>query len=320
MKSTCPYCLSKKYVKKYSTFDIFDNDYELVKCRNCNAYFLTPNPDDDLLKKAYDESYYGGEEDDEKFEGFIEKGVNYFRKRRANKLAQLINNKGKILDIGCGNGQFLEMLSVLGDIEIYGTEMEGSSAKRAAKIKNINLKIGALSKDDYQKEYFDAITMFHVFEHLNEPSQYLDIIEDILKSNGYLVMSFPNIDSWQARFFKGHWLHLDPPRHLFFYKPNDFKKLMKDRGFELLRENYISVEQNPFGAIQSWFNLFHVKREIFFESLKGNFEYVKETHSLILFLERILFIFLTPIFIFIDVFVSFFKKSATVEFVFKKKT
>ena len=319
MSSFCTYCRAQDYTHEYRTFDIFNNNYELVKCNNCKAYFLSPNPNAEQLLKAYDDSYYGGSEDDEKFEGFVEKGLNYFRYKRAKQIAELTQNKGRVLDVGCGNGRFLELLSKIGKIEIFGTEMSGSSARRAARIKNINLKIGELEATTFSKEYFDVITLFHVFEHIQEPVKYLEIIDNILKKDAYLVMSFPNIDSWQAKLFKGRWLHLDPPRHLFFYKPKDLIVLMQKRGYVLIKETYFSVEQNPFGAIQSILNLFHKKRELLFESLKGNESYTKETSKLTLKLEKMLFVVLTPLFVSSDFIASFFKKSATVELVFKKK-
>jgi len=319
MKSTCPYCKSSNYIELYSTYDIFDNTYQIVTCEECKSVFLTPNPSDELLAQAYADSYYGGSDDEEKFEGFIEKGLNFFRKQRARKVVDLVRNSGRVLDIGCGNGQFLELLKSFGDVEIFGTEMQGSSAQRASKIEGLNLKIGELSGGDYEKEYFDVVTMFHVFEHLKNPNQYLDIIDDILIKNGHLVVSFPNIDSWQSRFFKGKWLHLDPPRHLFFFSPKVFKELMTKRGYQLIEENYFSIEQNPFGTIQSWLNIFHKKRELLFESLKGNLEYCKNTNPVILKLEKLLFIGLTPLFILIDLLASVFRKGATVEFIFKKK-
>ena len=319
MKSTCPFCKKQDYSIQYSTYDIFENNYEIVLCKQCKAYFLTPNPTDELLAKAYDDSYYGGAVDEEKFEGFVEKGLNYFRKQRAKKVAALIGNSGSVLDIGCGNGQFLEQVKRFGNIELFGTEMQGSSALRASKVDGLNLKIGELSEKDYAKQYFDVITMFHVFEHLKNPEAYLNIIDYILKTEGYLVVSFPNIDSWQARFFKGKWLHLDPPRHLFFFKPKEFISLMRNKGFELVNEQYFSIEQNPYGAIQSYFNLFHEKRELLFEHLKGNNKYTVGINPRLLKFEKVLFIVSTPLFIFVDLVAALFKKSATVEFVFRKK-
>ena len=108
--------------------------------------------------------------------------------------------------------------------QIYGVEMPGGSADRAKKIEGLTLKLGHLRIHDFEPNTFDAITLHHVFEHLTEPKRYLEIICEILKPGGHLVISFPNIDSFQSRFFKGNWFHLDPPRHLFFFTPDDFKK------------------------------------------------------------------------------------------------
>ena len=63
------------------------------------------------------------------------------------------------------------------------------------------MKIGTLQQSDYSQDYFDAITLFHVFEHLDKPKETLEIICKILKEDGLLVMSFPNIASWQAKMF-----------------------------------------------------------------------------------------------------------------------
>lgn len=318
MKSKCPYCQSSNYQFLYSTYDIFENQYELVHCRTCSAIFLTPNPTKALLAKAYDDSYYGGSEEDEKFEGLVEKGLYYFRKRRARKVARLIGNKGNVLDVGCGNGQFLEQVSAFGNIQIFGTEMVGSSARRASKIRNIHLYVGELTREIYT-EPFDLISLFHVFEHLENPQDYIKKIDTLLKPGGYLLMSFPNIDSWQARFFKSKWLHLDPPRHLFFFKPQNFKAIMAERGYDCVDEKHFSIEQNPFGAIQSWLNRFHKKRELLFEYLKGNEAYIKGVSLCLLKFEKLLFLLFTPVFIMVDWMASLFRKGATVELLFKKR-
>ncbi|MBN2669898.1 MAG: class I SAM-dependent methyltransferase [Bacteroidales bacterium] len=319
MKSHCPYCFSEKSQTKYLTYDIFEQHFEIAKCEQCNAFFLTPNPSLEQLAKAYDESYYGGREDEEKFEGLFEKVLQWFRKQRASRLANQLKTDSKILDIGCGNGQFLKFIYEQKEINIYGTEMPGSSAQRAKKIPNLNLHIGDLIDTKYPNQFFEAITLFHVFEHLTNPLAYLDEIDRIIAKDGILVMSFPNIDSWQSKFFKGKWLHLDPPRHLFFFEPKVFKTIMKTRGYRLERESYFSIEQNPYGAIQSWFNLFHDKRELLFEHLKGNTEYTNSHNKFLLKLEKLAFILSMPFFIIIDSIASLFKKSATVEFVFRKK-
>jgi hypothetical protein len=133
-----------------------------------------------------------------------------------------------------------------------------------------------------------------------------------------LSISFPNIDSIQAKRFKGDWLHLDPPRHLLYFKADDFISLLKNYGFELKEENYFSMEQNPFGMVQSILNRHSKKRDILFESMKGNKDYLSDVKASQLFFHKAFFYCSFPLFIICDFFASLLKKSATVEFVFLK--
>ena len=160
-----------------------------------------------LLKKAYEPSYYG--ETSEKFIPLIENLVDYFRAARARYLAKFLNSEAKVLDIGCGNGRFLSYLTKIDNFQLFGTELEGNSARRAALVKGINLKIGELGINDFQPQTFDAITMFHVFEHLKEPVEMLEIISQIIKKDGILLVSFPNIAGFQSKLFKGDWFHME---------------------------------------------------------------------------------------------------------------
>lgn len=317
INNICCFCKENNNTPLYSTFDIFGGNYTINDCHNCNALFLAPRPDAETLRKAYDTSYYG--ESDEKFSSpNIETVLDHFRKRRAKYASRFLKNNDKVLDIGCGNGRFLLHLLKYGDFELYGTELESNSAKRVARIPQINLTLGHLVKASFKDEVFDVITMFHVFEHLTEPKETLEIISKIIKKDGTLIISFPNINSLQSKLFKGKWLHLDPPRHLIFFHSKDFIKILKTYGFNLVREKYISTEQNVYGMIQSVLNLFFKKREILFEYLKGNTEYIKEFSSFNIFLQKMFFYFSFPFFALADVIISFIKKGATVEFTFKK--
>ncbi len=313
----CCFCKEKNNSPLYSTFDIFGNDYTINECHNCTALILDPPPDDETLRKAYDTSYYG--ETEEKFSSpNIETVLDHFRKRRAKYASRFLKNNGKVLDIGCGNGRFLLHLLKYGNFQLNGTELESNSAKRAARIPEINLKVGHLEKNSFEDESFDVVTMFHVFEHLTDPQETLKIITKIIKQDGTLIISFPNISSLQSKLFKGKWLHLDPPRHLIFFKAKDFIRILESHGFKLVREKYISTEQNVYGMIQSILNKFFRKREILFEYLKGNTEYIKEFSSFNIFMQKLFFYFTFPFFAIADIFISFLKKGATVEFTFRK--
>lgn len=314
---TCSYCQSIESSDLYPTSDVFGNHYKLRKCTSCKAVFLTPKPNAELLAQAYDDRYYG--EGEEKFsKGYIERVLDYFRRKRARIIPRYVSD-GKVLDIGCGNGRYLSFVKELGNYEIHGIEMPGRSAERAAAIPGMNLKIGALEPGDYAPDTFGAVTLFHVFEHLTEPKETLEMIHGILKKDGILIISFPNIGSWQSRMFKGKWLHLDPPRHIFFFRTPDFKKAMKELGFGLIREKHFHIEYNPFGMSQSLLNSVLKKREVLYESLKGNTAYVSSYSRSSLQMQGLFYKLSMPLFIFTDFIASLFRKGATVEFVFRKR-
>lgn len=315
----CGFCKQKNSIALYPTDDITGKLYYIHQCVDCKAYFLAPRPTEQELRDAYQKEYYGQGEDKFK-EPWIERLLDSFRARRAKLITHHLHDKGRVLDIGCGNGRFLSIVHNHSKAGIYGIELPGGSADRAAMVPGINLKIGTLSADDFEEKSFEAITLFHVFEHLAEPKETLEIISRIIKPNGLLVMSFPNIDSWQSRFFRGKWFHMDAPRHLFFFTPNDFKDLMEGYGFETIAEKHFNLEYNPYGTQQSILNGFQKKREALYEYLKGNHSYVKGYSKFNITLQHAFFVCTGPLFVFMDMIEALFNKGGTVEFVLRKKS
>ncbi|MBI5592578.1 MAG: class I SAM-dependent methyltransferase [Deltaproteobacteria bacterium] len=222
-----------------------------------------------------------------------------------------------VLDIGCGNGRFLQGL-INKNYSGYGIELPSKSAERASRIPGLNLKTGQLCEDDFGEHFFDAVTMWHVIEHLPEPRKTLQIIGKILKQGGYLMASLPNIDSFQSRLFRGRWLHLDPSRHLLFFGALDLAKIMQTFGFEIVTINYFSLEQNPFGMQQSILNCMLRKREVLFEVLKGNRSYAREYSSVSILLQKLFYITTFSLFALLSVIESCSKKGGTMEMVFRK--
>ena len=149
--------------------------------------------------------------------------------------------------------------------------------------------------------------------------RYLEIISRIIKPGGYVVMAFPNIDSFQSRLFKGNWFHLDPPRHLFFFSRKDFVHHMAEYGLSKIKEKHFSLEYNPYGWQQSILNKVFGKRDILYEHLKNNKIYVKDYSPLDLAVQKLWLTLSIPLFVGQDVFDSIFRKGGTVEFILQKR-
>ncbi len=310
----CIFCNQKEQqlVFKIKTYSF---PWKIQKCPFCKAYELYPTPTEKQFNEVYNTGYYG--KGKTKFNPLIEFFVDIFRGMRASRAVKGIQKNAKILDVGCGSGSFLNFLKKKYSFELTGLEIEGDAALRAKdNNKGFTLLTGFLKTTDF-KAPFDLITMYHVFEHLLTPHEDLEHIKKIINPNGKLVISIPNIDSWQASIFKDKWFHLDVPRHLIFFKPKDFKKMMQSKNFEINNERYISWEQNPYGYIQSCLNCLSKKHNFLYDFLKTNVKNSYKKRDLFRLGLHILFTGITlPLFLVLDILESIFKKSATVEYTF----
>jgi SAM-dependent methyltransferase len=315
-KSPCAYCHVTNSVGLYKTYSVFGDEFSLDNCLACGAVFLNPRPTDEQLSQAYDDSYYGT--GDTKFGSTVEKILDVFRGARVRRVCGHVKPGGRVLDVGCGRGGFLKKLSKRG-FEAFGTELEGQAARRAMQVDGIKIKTGPLLEADFDKDFFDAVCMWHVFEHLTEPKRTMEITDKILKPGGYLFLSMPNIESIQSRLFRGNWLHLDPPRHLFFLADEKLVSVMKDFGFSMVRKRFFSLEQNVFGFQQSILNCILKKRDVLFEVLKGNKSFAQDYSALSITLQKFFWVATFPLFALIAGLEAVFKKGGTMEFVFQKE-
>jgi 2-polyprenyl-3-methyl-5-hydroxy-6-metoxy-1,4-benzoquinol methylase len=144
---------------------------------------------------------------------------------------------GRALDIGCGSGGYLAFLARLG-WSCSGVEPGARSRTYAREVLGLDVEAGPLAACRYPSRHFDVVTMWHVLEHLSDPLGTLREIRRILKPDGRLLLRTPNVESLEARVFRGDWYGLDPPRHLFLYSPRTLRPLLERHGFHVATWRY----------------------------------------------------------------------------------
>jgi SAM-dependent methyltransferase len=247
--------------------------YGMRRCPRCHRGVLDPRPDAEALASWYGPGYFGSGSG--KFVLPIEAFVEWFRGRRARQAAALLergpapHRSRRILDVGCGSGQFLAALVERG-YECHGTELSQETARRAAAVPGLRLHVGPVAPDSYPAGQFDLVSVWHVLEHLEDPDAMLRRCAGWLRSGGWLMLAVPNIDSWQARLYRGSWFHFDPPRHLFHFGPRSLETALTAAGYRVTRMRLLSWEQNLYGVLQSALNALGFPRDDFYEALKGN--------------------------------------------------
>ena len=126
------------------------------------------------------------------------------------------DQKGRLLDVGCGDGKFLADMKRLG-WEVVGVEPDPEAAKIAEERLGLSVFTGTLGEANFPPDAFDAITMKHVIEHVEDPIGLVRECHRILKPGGRLSIATPNTECLQHQLFRTAWLELDPPRHLQFH-------------------------------------------------------------------------------------------------------
>jgi len=154
--------------------------------------------------------------------------------------------KGKLLDVGCGNGCFLNLMKKLG-WEVTGIEPDAQAAKMARDCFSIPVKVDFLEKPSIPSNCFDVVTMKHVIEHVIDPLVILGECVRVLKDGGNLVVTSPNIESMGSLYFNRNWLHLDPPRHLHIFTVQTLRRCIESVG---LRIKEVRTVSNP--AFHTW--------------------------------------------------------------------
>jgi 2-polyprenyl-3-methyl-5-hydroxy-6-metoxy-1,4-benzoquinol methylase len=140
-----------------------------------------------------------------------------------------VSRKGRMLDVGCGNGSVLKLAQELG-WNAEGVDFD-AQAVDAARRKGLSVRTGSLSGQHYSEESFDLVLMSHVLEHVHDPLDTLGEIKRVLRTGGTLVVTTPNADSWGHRHFGSSYVSLEPPRHLQIFNGNTLTAVANRAGF-----------------------------------------------------------------------------------------
>jgi len=223
----CPVCGRDRSVEWRRAPDRFhgrDKSYSLIRCPSCSLVRLQDPPAPAEMAEhygAYYDSAISGPGDDPA----------HWRERCESLLR--FKSGGTLLDLGCSSGGFLTAMKGP-SWKLFGIEMSGAVAKRARDRCCAEVFVGDILDAPFAPGSFDAITCFHVFEHLYQPREVLAKISAWLKPGGVFYTMMPNIDSAGARIFGSYWYALELPRHLYHFSPASLRPLAGSVGLEII--------------------------------------------------------------------------------------
>jgi 2-polyprenyl-3-methyl-5-hydroxy-6-metoxy-1,4-benzoquinol methylase len=275
LRQHCPLCESGRLSDIYCNV----NGYTITRCLSCRLVFVREEITTPELIEYYRQS--DGEDfvyaDPENV-----KNLNYYFHRLRHLLEQL-TPQGRILDVGCSAGYFL---NVMDGWERYGIEIPSMWAEMARQTYGDRIHVGTLEDSHYPAEFFDVITLQDTFDHLVDPLESLGICRRILKLGGRIVIKVHNIECLYARLSGRRFYAIIPPSHLFYYSKATLKLALEKSGYALEVSTFIGhtlfLKTIPYRLSRSnQKSLFYKAYQLLDKSPLGNITVPKNLHDII---------------------------------------
>jgi SAM-dependent methyltransferase len=218
-------------------------DFTVVRCEKCSLVRVDPRPVEADIHRYYHDDFYRGQEGPEEALAFMEP--------RSRAMASHVNRypRGRLLDIGCFRGEFMEHMRAEHGWEVAGVEF----SERPPNYYGLGIFYGDIADAPYPDESFDVVTLWAVLEHVYDPSRMLAQAHRFLKPRGVVIILVPNFNSIQARFMRQD----DVPRHLTMFTRGTLGRMLRNNGLEPI--DWSCGQDLCGGSVRGWLN-FVVKR------------------------------------------------------------
>lgn len=233
--TTCPICESTTFSNylKVVDFTVTKKEFKIQECNKCNFLFTNPRPEVSEIGKYYQSKDYISHHDEAK--DIMSKVYNSVRKYTLNQKLKLINNliptQGKLLDIGCGTGNFMQVCKE-NNWHTIGTEPDNAAREIAEKRTKSTIyeSIGTVPN---LMNSFQIITMWHVLEHVHELNETIDWLKQKIDNKGKIIIAVPNPQSSDATKYQEYWAAYDVPRHLYHFTKSSMQSLLNKHGLQI---------------------------------------------------------------------------------------
>lgn len=196
--------------------------YQFLRCLRCGLIFSNPILDNNKIFSLYTKSEF-----DYPVEStFLKKTYGEFLDKIRKKI---IGNNPKLLDIGCGNGFFLEEAKRIG-FDTYGVEPGKASVAKARKDIRKNIRVSFFKKSLYKSNTFDVITCFHTLDHIIDINTFLNDVSHVVKKSGYIIFVVHNTDGLSVKLF-GEKSPIFDIEHIYLFNKQTLSRLFTRYGF-----------------------------------------------------------------------------------------
>lgn len=214
-----------------------DPPFQVLCCAGCGLAYTTPRIRGERLQEIYDLGYFTSESaGDFGYASYAADAPGYLRTfQKKTRIIQRFVPKGRVLEIGCAAGFFLQAVRDAG-YEGHGIEVAGSILAHARDVLKLpNLFQGTVMQYPGERRSFDAIAMWDVIEHLADPLVDLKRARELIKDDGRLFVQTQDVESLTRRLLGSKWPHFKQLEHIYHFSKKTITMLLDRAGFEVVR-------------------------------------------------------------------------------------
>jgi SAM-dependent methyltransferase len=244
----CPVCSGQsiRFDLKVVDHSVSKESFDIWFCPDCTLRFTQDVPDEAAIGVYYQSQDYISHTNTSKgiINQLYQRVRNHTLASKASLIKSFTREKGKLLDMGAGIGAFVHTMKQHG-WDATGIEPDEGARGQAKALYDLQLEpANALST--LEENSFDAITMWHVLEHVHDLHGYMEKLKALLVKDGRLFIAVPNYTSGDASIYKDAWAAYDVPRHLYHFTPKSIDTLMGRHDLQVM-------EKKPM-----WFDSFYI--------------------------------------------------------------
>jgi 2-polyprenyl-3-methyl-5-hydroxy-6-metoxy-1,4-benzoquinol methylase len=221
----CPVCSNTTFLKLLDCEDytVSHETFAITDCTECGFRVTNPRPEDSVISNYYKSNQYISHSGvaDNIVDRIYLLARKFTLKQKLSLISKYKTPPGKILDYGCGTGEFLNTCKTA-SWKINGVEPSATAREKSATLNNVKI---FQSVDEIHDKY-DIITLWHVLEHIPNLEYTLQKLSDAINDNGTLFIAVPNHKSYDAQYYQNFWAAYDVPRHLWHFDKSAMIKLL----------------------------------------------------------------------------------------------
>lgn len=224
---------------QYSIIHTFQHLHAVI-CRKCGLVYLNPRLKESAMTSVYQSKDYFSQRKDVGYEDYFsqEESLRITFRRFLEELKKRKMTSGRILEVGCGYGYFLDEAKSFFS-QRTGVDLSRDAGSHAERLSGARIHIGDVNSLPSELNGYDVIVLINVIEHIYSPIEFLFSIKQRLKDGGKIVIATPDIGSFWYKIMKRRWPSFKVPEHVAFYSGKTLKLLLQKTGF-------INIQNIPF--------------------------------------------------------------------------